>query len=324
MLGGCSSVSQGNIVVVIVGPTASGKSKLAIDICKELNGEVVSADSMQIYRRMDIGTAKASKEEQDGIPHHLIDILEPNEEYSLDRFLSDCQNAVDDILSRGKLPVIAGGTGLYISTFVNNIELSEAKVDEEYRSVLERIADTYGNLTLKQLLFDIDKDSYNRLNINDRKRLIRALEVYRAIGSSITKANSISEKKGKYNFVIYGLNFKDRNLLYERINNRVDDMVKNGLLDEARWLFGQELSNTALQAIGYKELFDYFEGKKSLDSAIDFLKQASRNYAKRQITWFKKDENISWYHLDEKKYEEILKLTVNSIVKIANVCYNKE
>ncbi|MBQ2881927.1 MAG: tRNA (adenosine(37)-N6)-dimethylallyltransferase MiaA [Clostridia bacterium] len=317
-------MSQGNIVVVIVGPTASGKSKLAIDICKELNGEVVSADSMQIYRRMDIGTAKASKEEQDGIPHHLIDILEPNEEYSLDRFLSDCQNAVDDILSRGKLPVIAGGTGLYISTFVNNIELSEAKVDEEYRSVLERIADTYGNLTLKQLLFDIDKDSYNRLNINDRKRLIRALEVYRAIGSSITKANSISEKKGKYNFVIYGLNFKDRNLLYERINNRVDYMVKNGLLDEARWLFGQELSNTALQAIGYKELFDYFEGKKSLDSAIDFLKQASRNYAKRQITWFKKDENISWYHLDEKKYEEILKLTVNSIVKIANVCYNKE
>ncbi len=317
-------MKQNNTVVVIVGPTASGKSKLAVDICKELNGEVISADSMQIYKQMDIGTAKASMEEQDGIPHHLIDILEPNEDYSLDRFLNDCQNAVDDILSRGKLPVIAGGTGLYISSFVNNIKLSDAKVDNEYRNMLEDIATSHGNLTLKQLLFNVDRDSYDRLNVNDRKRLIRALEVYRVTGCQISCSSNTSEKSGKYNFIIFGLNYTNRDLLYDRINKRVDSMIQNGLLSEAKQLFEQELSATARQAIGYKELFDYFEGKKSLDSAIDYLKQASRNYAKRQITWFKKDESITWYHLDEKKYEEIMKLTVNSIVKIANVCYNKE
>ena len=308
----------------ILGPTASGKTGLAIELAKRLDGEIISCDSMQLYRGMDIGTAKASIEEQNGIPHHLIDIIEPNEDYSLERFLSDCQNSVDDVLSRGKLPVIAGGTGLYISSFVNNIKLSEAKVDTEYRSMLENLASSQGNLTLKQLLFNIDRESYNRLNINDRKRLIRALEVYRVTGCQISGSSNTSEKSGKYNFIIFGLNYKNRELLYDRINKRVDNMLQDGLLDEAKGLFEQELSATARQAIGYKELFDYFDGSKSLDSAIDYLKQASRNYAKRQITWFKKDENITWYHLDEKKYEEIMKLTVNSIVKIANVCYNKE
>ena len=317
-------MDQKNTIVVIVGPTASGKSRLAVDICKELNGEVVSADSMQIYKQMDIGTAKASIEEQQGIPHHLIDILEPNEEYSLDKFLTDCKNAVDDILSRGKLPVIAGGTGLYISSFINNVELSEAKVDGSYREMLEKTAESYGNLSLKQLLFNIDRESYHRLNVNDRKRLIRALEIYRSTGIPFSKINTISKINSKYNFIVYGLNYSDREKLYKKINNRVDDMIKFGLIDEAKRLFNQELSHTARQAIGYKEIFDYFEGKKTIEEAIDYLKQASRNYAKRQITWFKKDENIIWNYLDEKKYEEILKLTVNGIVKIANICYNKE
>lgn len=317
-------MDQKNTIVVIVGPTASGKSRLAVDICKELNGEVVSADSMQIYKQMDIGTAKASIEEQQGIPHHLIDILEPNEEYSLDKFLTDCQNAVDDILSRGKLPVIAGGTGLYISSFINNVELSEAKVDGSYRKMLEKTAESYGNLSLKQLLFNIDRESYHRLNVNDRKRLIRALEIYRSTGIPFSKINTSSKINSKYNFIVYGLNYSDREKLYKKINNRVDDMIKFGLIDEAKRLFNQELSHTARQAIGYKEIFDYFEGKKTIEEAIDYLKQASRNYAKRQITWFKKDENIIWNYLDEKKYEEILKLTVNGIVKIANICYNKE
>lgn len=317
-------MSQNNTVVVIVGPTASGKSKLAVDVCKALNGEVISADSMQIYKSMNIGTAKVSVEEQCGIPHHLIDILEPNEEYSLERFLSDCQSSVDDILSRGKLPVIAGGTGLYISSFLNNVQLVDTKIDDDYRQVLESIADKYGNLALKQLLYHIDRESYDRLKTNDRKRIIRALEIYRSTGLTVFESNSLSNKNSKYQFLVYGLNYSDRSKLYNRINNRVDIMLDNGLLEEAKFLFTKELSHTAYQAIGYKELFDYLNGTKTLDSAIDYLKQASRNYAKRQITWFKKDENITWYHVDEKKYEEILKLTVNSIVKAANLCYNKE
>jgi len=317
-------MSQNNTVVVIVGPTASGKSKLAVDVCKALNGEVISADSMQIYKSMNIGTAKVSVEEQCGIPHHLIDILEPNEEYSLERFLSDCQSSVDDILSRGKLPVIAGGTGLYISSFLNNVQLVDTKIDDDYRQVLESIADKYGNLALKQLLYHIDREAYDRLKTNDRKRIIRALEIYRSTGLTVFESNSLSNKDSKYQFLVYGLNYSDRSKLYNRINDRVDIMLDNGLLEEAKFLFTKELSHTAYQAIGYKELFDYLNGTKTLDSAIDYLKQASRNYAKRQITWFKKDENITWYHVDEKKYEEILKLTVNSIVKAANLCYNKK
>ncbi len=315
---------KNNTVAVIVGPTASGKSRLAVDICKILNGEVISADSMQIYKKMDIGTAKALPDEQQGIPHHLIDIIEPSENYSLENFLKDCESAVDDILSRGKLPVIAGGTGLYISSFMNGVELSEAKIDNEYRDAMEYIANTAGNLTLKQLLFGIDKDSYAKLKTNDRKRIIRALEVYRTTGKTITESNESSQGDRKYNFVAFGLNCEDRDMLYERINLRVDEMIKNGLEEEARMLYNMELSDTARQAIGYKELFGYFNGEKTLEESVDEIKQFSRNYAKRQITWFKKDKNISWLPIDKKNYEEILKITVDGIVKCANICYNKE
>ncbi len=315
---------RNNTVVVIFGPTASGKSKLAIDVCKQLNGEVVSADSMQIYRKMDIGTAKALPEEQQGIPHHLIDIIEPNENYSLENFLKDCESTVDDVLSRGKLPVIAGGTGLYISSFINGVELAEAKIDDNYRKTMETIADTEGNLSIKQLLYGIDKQAYLKLKTNDRKRIIRALEVYRATGKTISQNNEDSQGNSKYNFIIFGLNCENRNVLYERINLRVDEMMKNGLEQEARILYNLNLSDTARQAIGYKELFGYFNGDKSLEQAVEEIKQYSRNYAKRQITWFKKELNVTWIPIDEKNYEEILKNTVNGIVKNANVCYNKE
>jgi len=315
---------RNNTVVVIFGPTASGKSKLAIDVCKQLNGEVVSADSMQIYRKMDIGTAKALPEEQQGIPHHLIDIIEPNENYSLENFLKDCESTVDDVLSRGKLPVIAGGTGLYISSFINGVELAEAKIDDDYRKTMETIADTEGNLSIKQLLQGIDKQAYLKLKTNDRKRIIRALEVYRATGKTISQNNEDSQGNSKYNFIIFGLNCENRNVLYERINLRVDEMMKNGLEQEARMLYNSDLSDTARQAIGYKELFGYFNGDKSLEQAVEEIKQYSRNYAKRQITWFKKELNVTWIPIDEKNYEEILKNTVNGIVKNANVCYNKE
>ena len=197
---------RNNTVVVIFGPTASGKSKLAIDVCKQLNGEVVSADSMQIYRKMDIGTAKALPEEQQGIPHHLIDIIEPSENYSLENFLKDCESTVDDVLSRGKLPVIAGGTGLYISSFINGVELAEAKIDDDYRKTMETIADTEGNLSIKQLLYGIDKQAYLKLKTNDRKRIIRALEVYRATGKTISQNNEDSQGNSKYNFIIFVYN----------------------------------------------------------------------------------------------------------------------
>lgn len=302
-------------VVVIVGPTASGKSKLAIDVCKNLNGEVVSADSMQIYRGMDIGTAKAMPEEQQGIPHHLIDIIDPDENYSLDRFMRDCEVAVQDILSRGKLPVIVGGTGLYISSFINGVELSEAKVDNDYRDALEYIAETQGNLTLKQLLYGIDVESYRKLKTNDRKRIIRALEVYRASGKTISQLNEESKSCSKYDFRVFGLTAEDRDYLYNRINYRVDIMLENGLEEEARRLYSSDLSDTARQAIGYKELFSYLEGSQTLDEAVSELKQSSRNYAKRQITWFKKEKNISWYAIDKFNYENILTFTMDGIVK---------
>ena len=311
-------------VVVVVGPTASGKSKLAIDICKYLNGEVISADSMQIYKKMNIGTAKATLEEQQGIRHHLLDIVNPDENYSLESFLKDCENAVDDVISRGKLPVIAGGTGLYISSFVNGLQLTEAKVDENYRVFLETMAETFGNLTLKQLLFQVDKESFDKLKLNDRKRIIRALEVYRTTGKTITQINKDSSSSAKYNFIIFGLNSTNREFLYERINKRVDEMIYAGLIEEARALHKENLSMTALQAIGYKELFSYFNGYCTIEEAVEEIKKSSRNYAKRQITWFKKELNVTWIPIDEKNYEEILNFTINGIVKNTNICYNKE
>lgn len=289
-----------NKVVVVVGPTASGKSSLAIDIALRYNGEVVSADSMQIYRKMNIGTAKIS--DTKGIIHHLIDIIEPSETFTLSDYLFAADNAVKDILKREKLPIIAGGTGLYISSFIDNIELSEAKTDQNYRSELQNIAKQYGTEILYEKLKNIDPESYASLHPNDEKRIIRALEIFHSTGITITEHNRRSRLyPSPYEFYIIGLNFRNRELLYDRINRRVDDMIENGFVEEVKNLDFSSLSGTAKQAIGYKQIFAYLKGDLSLSEATDIIKTESRRYAKRQLTWFRRDKRINWIYLDDIK-----------------------
>ena len=287
-----------NKVVAVVGPTASGKSALAIDIAKKYGGEVVSADSMQIYRGMDIGTAKITDTE--GIPHHLIDIVDPSDTYTLSDYLSDADKAVKDILSRGKLPIMAGGTGLYISSFIDNIQLTEAETDEEYREYLKNFARENGAEKLHSLLADIDPESYKTLHVNDEKRVIRALEFFHTTGKTITEHNAESRSiPSPYDFFIIGITFRDRQKLYDRIDRRVDMMIEDGFVEEVKRLDFESLSKTARQAIGYRQIFAYLDGIITLDDAVEDIKRESRRYAKRQLTWFRRDSRINWLYADD-------------------------
>lgn len=296
-------------VLVVLGPTASGKTRLSVDLAKRFNGEVISADSMQIYRDMDIGTAKVTEEEKQGIEHHLVDFVSPDREYSLNDWLRDANDAIKDILSRNRLPVIAGGTGLYISSLTDNISLSEEEPDEEFRRYLYSVAENEGGYSLWRMVKEIDPEASNRISRNDVKRLSRVLEKYHA------GAESKSSEASPYRFIKIGLRCSDREYLYNRINRRVDLMIENGLLEEARKLYRKNLSKTASQAIGYKELFGYFDGTVSLDSAVESVKLESRRYAKRQLTWFNRDKDIKWYEIDRLNYDEILNSCIEYIAK---------
>ena len=298
-------------VLVILGPTATGKSKLSVEIAKRFNGEIISADSMQIYKGMNIGTAKITDAEMQGIPHHMIDIVEPTSEFSLADFLDISKKTIHDIISRNKLPIIVGGTGLYISTLTENIKLSPAKSDSEYRSFLKKFADSYGPGELKALLRSVDGESFEKLNDNDVKRISRALEIYRSEGKTAEEFNKASKQDPEFDFLKIGLTSSDREFLYSRINRRVDEMMQQGFLDEVRGLFQSELSVTASQAIGYRQLNDYLLDKISLEEAVEKIKQESRRYAKRQLTWFKRDKSIIWHNIDTNNFEEIL----NSCIK---------
>ncbi len=306
-------------VVVIVGPTASGKTALSVELAKRFNGEIVSADSMQIYRGMDIGTAKVTEEEKQGIVHHLIDIIDPSEEFSLAEYLELAKKTVKDIISRGKTPVIAGGTGLYVTSFTDNVKLSPTKADPEYRAFLTEYAKLNGTRALHELLRPIDNESYLRLFDNDVKRISRALEIYRSSGKTIAEFNKESKQDPEFEFLKFGLNCEDRDFLYSRINRRVDIMLEQGLLDEVKRIFEQDRSGTARQAIGYRQFEDYFEGKITLDQAVEIVKQESRRYAKRQLTWFKRDKDIIWHNIDENNSEEILNSCVKHMEKFLKV-----
>jgi tRNA dimethylallyltransferase len=310
-------------IIVIVGPTASGKTSLSVELALRFNGEIVSADSMQVYRGMDIGTAKVTKSEKKGIKHHLIDIIDPSEEFSLADYLDLINVAVKDILSRNKLPIIVGGTGLYISSFTDNIKLSPSKADNEYRSFLKNYADINGSFELKRLLRAIDLESYEKLKDNDVKRISRALEIYRSEGKTVEEFNRASKQQPQYEFLKLGLTSIDREYLYSRINNRVDIMMQQGFLDEVRSLNNNKLSSTAAQAIGYRQLNNYLAGKISLDEAIEQIKQESRRYAKRQITWFKRDKSIIWHNIDTNNFEEILNSCIKHMEIFLKMCYNK-
>ena len=282
-------------IIGVVGPTASGKTAFAIETALKRNGEIVSCDSMQIYKYMDIGTAKATKEEQETVPHHMIDFVHPDTDYSVADFVKDARLAIDDILSRGKMPVLCGGTGLYFDSIINNVEFSEEKCDEKYRAELFEMAQKEGNLAVHKLLEAIDPIEAEKVHPNNLKRVIRALEICKTCGMTKTEADKRAVREPLYNAKIYGMDM-DRERLYDRINRRVDIMIKDGLLDEVKALLkmGIRRDSTAMQAIGYKEILEYFDEKCTLDDAIDKIKQESRRYAKRQITWFKRNPDIMW------------------------------
>lgn len=287
------------LVVVVVGPTASGKTSLGIDIAKALGGEIISADSMQIYKRLDVGTAKATKEEQESVKHHLIDICNIEDKFSVADYKSKCYAKIDELLMQGKTPVIVGGTGLYINAVVNNMNFEEKCESKEYienkelaRKELEDILAKKGKEYLYQMLIDLDKNAAENIHMNNTKRVIRAIELAREgnAKSDIEKRNDLWNKnESKYNFVTVYIDMP-REVLYDRINKRVDIMESLGVIEEAKMLKEMNLdkNSTAIQAIGYKEFFEYIDGKESLNEALEKLKQNTRRYAKRQITWFNK------------------------------------
>ncbi len=295
-------------ILAIVGPTASGKSVLAVNIAERYSGEVVSCDSMQIYRGMDIGTAKPTATEMRGIPHHLIDIAEPEEDFSVADYVRLAEQAVGDILSRGRLPVFCGGTGLYLDSFLRG-GFEPATAEPLLRERLKREAEIHGNEYLYARLLVIDPKSAEATHPNNVRRVIRALEIYELTGKTKSEHDSLSRASTvRYDPVIIGLHFSDRAELYRRIDTRVDKMLSAGLLEETErlWRAGIfEKSRTAAQAIGYKELLGYLCGEVTLDKAVEKLKQSSRRYAKRQLTWFRADPRVRWIDADGKTEAEI-------------------
>ena len=289
-------------LIAIVGPTAVGKTALALALAKRYNGEIISCDSMQIYKHMDVGTAKPTKEEQSSCPHHLIDIKEPNEDFSCAEYATLAKAAIDDIKSRGKMPIFCGGTGLYLDSVLKISSFSETQVDESYRIELEKFAEANGADALHALLFEVDPESAEAIHKNNVKRVIRALEIYKCTGKKKSELDRLSrEQKPPYDARVLFLTAHDRELLYSRIEKRVDIMLDEGLLDEARYLWENELLKpeyNSYAAIGYKELIPYFEGSKTLDECVSDLKLATRHYAKRQLTWFSRYESYHKIYTD--------------------------
>ncbi len=287
-------------VVAVVGPTASGKSRLAVEIALRKNGEVISADSMQIYKGMSIGTAKPDTEEMCGVAPHLIDFADISQPFSVANYVALASKCIIELNTRGKLPVIAGGTGLYIRSLLNNIQFADDDKDETLREKLAQKAAQEGAEPLLAELRSFDPESAERIHPNNLGRIIRAIEIYRTTGVTMTEQMKRSKQKPTpYNSCVIGLDFKDRQKLYDRINQRVDLMMDDGLLQEAKEVLAQPGSQTALQAIGYKELLPYFNGICTLDEAVEKIKQESRHYAKRQLTWFRRDEDINWIMVDD-------------------------
>lgn len=283
-------------VIVIGGPTASGKTSLSIELAKKINGEIISSDSMQIYKDMTIGTAKPTVEEMDGIPHHLLDFVSPDERYSVADFKRDAESAIEEILSKKKNPIVVGGTGLYIDSLVYGIEYPDIELDDEYRKKLMQEADTEeGLINLYNKAKKIDPEAIQKISPNDKKRITRILEVYNATGKTKTELEKISRMNGvKYDYKVFAINM-DREKLYDRINLRVDIMLEQGLIDEVENLV-KKYSNfpTAMQGLGYKEVVEFLNKEISKEEMIDKIKQESRRYAKRQLTWFRKNKEIIW------------------------------
>ena len=282
-------------VIVICGPTASGKTALSIELAKKINGEIISSDSMQIYKNMDIGTAKPSHEEMQGIKHYLLDFVEPNQRYSVAEFKKDAEAAIEEILKKGKTPIIVGGTGLYVDSLIYGIEYQDVELDEEYRNYLEQRVNLKGLSKIYEEAQKIDPQAMEKISPNDKKRILRVLEIYKATGKNKTEQEIESRKNGvKYDYKVFAINW-ERKILYERINKRVDIMIQQGLVREVQKLLKQyDRFPTAMQGLGYKEVVEYLQGETTYEEMIEKIKMETRRYAKRQITWFKKNKQTIW------------------------------
>lgn len=291
---------QKDKVIVICGPTASGKTSLSIALAKKINGEIVSSDSMQIYKDMDIGTAKPSEEEMQGIKHYLIGIIEPDKRYSVADYKEDAKKAIKEILQKGKVPIIVGGTGLYIDSLIYEIEYPNIEFDSKYRAELEKQVEEQGLEKIYQKAKGIDPEAVNKISCNDKKRILRILEIYHATGKTKTEQEKESRKKEvEYDYQVYALKW-DREKLYERINARVDIMLENGLVEEVKNIMRKYNEfPTAMQGLGYKEVVEYLNGDLTKQEMEDKIKRETRRYAKRQMTWFRKNKQTIWLNAED-------------------------
>ena len=293
-------------LVVLTGPTAVGKTKLSISLAKALNGEIISADSMQVYKYMDIGSAKITEKEMDGVPHHLINVLSPFEEFHIVRFQELAKKAMEDIYNRGKTPVFVGGTGFYIQAITKDIDFTEGEEDKQYREELSRLAAEKGNEFLHEMLREVDKKSAEEIHANNVKRVIRALEFYKENGFPISQHNEEQKQnETPYNLAYFVLN-APRELLYERIDRRVDEMMESGLVEEVQKLkdMGCHREMTSMQGLGYKEILSFLDGEVPLNEAVRILKRDTRHFAKRQLTWFRRESDVIWVDKDKFAFED--------------------
>lgn len=303
-------------LIVLTGPTAVGKTKLSIELAKRLGGEIISADSMQVYKYMNIGTDKITPDKMEGVPHHLIDFLEPSEEFNVFMFQKLVKEAIQDISSRGKLPIIVGGTGFYIQAVLYDIDFTETDEDDSFRKELEKRAIDEGSHALHEELKDIDPESYASIHENNVKRVIRALEYYHKTGKPISEHNKEQRQRtSPYDFKYFVLT-DDRKTLYSRIDKRVDMMMEEGLLEETKKLIHMNipLSSTASKSLGYREMFGYIDGDYDLDRAIYLIKQNTRHFAKRQLTWFKGEKDVIW--IDKRDFGHDDELILKEMIRI--------
>lgn len=297
-------------LLILTGPTAAGKTDLSLGLAKALNGEIISADSMQVYRHMDIGTAKIKKEQMQGIPHYLIDELEPWEEFNVAIFQARCKKYIEEIYAKGKLPILPGGTGFYIQSVLYDVDFEKTEADEPYRRKLMAFAKEQGNKALHEMLAKVDKASAEAIHPNNIKRVIRALEYYKQTGKKISEHNEKQQKKtAEYDFRYYVLSLP-REILYERINQRVDLMREEGLVEEVKKLLAMGCTKemVSMQGLGYKEIVTALEGEDTLEAAFEKIKQETRHFAKRQFTWFKRERDVTWIYKEQFQSEEELLL----------------
>ena len=311
-------------LLVIAGPTASGKTAAGIALAKEYGGEIVSADSMQIYKGLDIATAKPTQEETEGIPHHLISEIDMGVSFSVADYVKLAKEKINHIAGMGKLPILVGGTGLYINSLIDNVNFDTAETDGSVRKRLELEAEAIGNEAMHERLRSVDPETAEAVPSQNIVRIIRALEVYELTGMTFGDYKRMNMgKNSPYRVCMIGLNFRDRSKLYDRIDRRVTLMAENGMVEECRAVYENEKPGTVCQAIGYKELIPYFRGEDTLESCLDKIRQSSRRYAKRQLTWFRRDERINWLYLDEiYNFNEFIEICKKIVAKSEILCYN--